>query len=103
MPKLELDYTVNLGNLINAALLLSGIVLGSFAYFSDQKIESQTVRTLKERVQTLQAADAQLSAKITEAQERTTNRLSTLETQNTFILRSLNRVENAIERFKPVQ
>ena len=103
MPKLEMDYKVNVGSLINAILLLFGIMAGAFAYFSDQKIESQTVQALKERVQILQAADAQLSAKITEAQERTTNRLSTLETQNTFILRSLNRVENAIERFKPLQ
>lgn len=96
MPKLELDYKVNLGSLLNAVLLVAAIVGGAYAWLSDQKIESQTVRVLKERVQQLQATDAQITAKITEAQEKTTNRLSTLETQNIFILRSLDRLETAI-------
>lgn len=101
MPKLEIEYKVNLGSLINAALLLSAILGGIYAYLSDQRMESATVSDLRGQVQRLGAADQQISAKITEAQERTTNRLSSLETQNTFIIRSLNRLEDAISR-KPL-
>jgi hypothetical protein len=96
MPKVEIDYTVNIGSIINAGLLLLGIMGGALAYFSDQRIESETVRALKDRVQQLQQADQQITSKITEAQINTTNRLSTLEAQNTFIINSLNRLESTL-------
>jgi hypothetical protein len=96
MPKVEIDYTINIGSLINAALLLAAMIGGSFAYFSDQKIEGLSVKTLQQQVQSLQSTDAQITSKITEAQTSTTNRLSTLEAQNVFIIRSLDRVETAI-------
>lgn len=96
MPKIDIDWKFNIGSLLNAVLLLAAIVGGAFAYFADQRAESQMVRQLKDRVQFLQATDQQISAKITEAQERTTNRLTTLEAQNVFIIRSLDRLESAL-------
>lgn len=102
MPKLEIDYKINVGNLLNALLLVVGILGGAFAYFADQKIESQSVKSLQVQVQSLQAADQQITSKITEAQQLTTNQLSTLEAQNTFIIRSLDRMEAAITRVKPI-
>lgn len=102
MPKVEIDYKINLGSVLNALLLLTGIAGGALAYFSDQKVETQSVRLLQQQVQVLQTADQAISTKITEGQQNTTNRLSTLETQNVFILRSLDRLEAAISARKPL-
>lgn len=104
MPKLEIDYKFNIGSLVNAGILLLGFVGAAIAYYSDQKLESANVKTLQAHVIRLQATDEQITAKIIEAQQQTTNRLGVVETQNSFMLRSLNRLETSVDRLmRPAQ
>lgn len=96
MPKIDIDWRPNIGSLINAAILLLGFLAAAAAWVSDRRLDSEAVKVLQQQVSSLQSADSIITSKITEGQQSTTNRLSTLETQNVFILRSLDRLETAI-------
>ena len=100
MPKIDIDYKVNIGSVINGALMIFGMIAAAIAYFADQRVEGQAVKSLQASVQVLQTADQTITNKITDAQLATANRLTNLETQNVFILRSLDQLETAIRERK---
>lgn len=96
MPKIEIDYRPNIMSIINTVLVLLGMLGGVAFFYSDVRHDGQKIQAVSRQVEALHQADQTITNKINEGQQMTTNRLSTLEAQNAFIIRSLDRVESAI-------
>lgn len=84
----------------NFLILLCGLLWAFAVFYGDTKSTDRTMRenvlAIQERVAKLEGSNAAMFGTVRDGQEKTNGRLTTLETQNVFILRSLDRLEAAL-------
>lgn len=104
MPRLDFDKHrpfIQLGVSIANMLLLAGGLLWAAATFTsgsdrDLKEAHRHIAQLQVEVADLRKTQSNNVALIRDGQEKTSNRLTALETQTTFILSTLNRLESLL-------
>lgn len=88
----------------NMLMLAGGLLWAISVFWGDTKHDAryldQRLSSIAVRVEALERVDQATIGTIRDGQEKTTNRLTTLETQNTFIMRSLDRLETAVKAIK---
>lgn len=90
-PRPRFTFTVTAGNLMNAVILVGGLVWGVSAFATKANSDSETDKTLAVALRTrLEVVDAR-----SQTQE---NRLVAIETSIQYIEKSVTRIERAITR-----
>lgn len=83
----------------NAIMLAIGLIAGAVLFYGDTKHSDRTqesrILKVEDRIGKIETA---LIGTVRDGQERTNARLTTLETQNVFIMRSLDRLEASMSR-----
>src|ERR1044072_116965 len=86
----------------NALMLAGGLLWAAAIFYGDSRTsgahQANQIEQLSGRVSKLEGADQAMIGTVRDGQEKTNARLTTLETQNVFILRQLDRVEAALAR-----
>lgn len=104
MPKVEFEPTLKVN--FNTVLLICQLATLAWAIFGGAigwAVNSTTTQVdvthNTHEIVKLQAANKAVSDRVAEAQEKTASRLTALETQNVYILQSLNRLETTVAQF----
>lgn len=100
MPTIDLEKhgrIIQIGiSAFNAVVLLLGLLWFVAQWHGDARMTGERVNVISGKVEALKEVDQTIVGSIREVQEKTTNRLTALETQNAFILNALNRLEAAV-------
>lgn len=106
MPRFDLEKhgkALQLGvSTFNALMLAGGMLWFVAIWYGDTKTsgvtQSRQLELLSERVAKLEGSDLAMIGTVRDGQERTSARLATVETQNVFIMRQIDRVEATLAR-----
>lgn len=98
MPNLDLEKhgkAIQLAiSLVNMCLLLSGLLWAASQFYGDTKnmgaAQAASLRAIESKVETL-----------SDQQQKSTNRIITMETQLRYVEQSVNRVDNTLSRIAP--